>query len=134
MRDPNLTPEFEAAFMGCGGGTPVTQCGCGRTCFAADSPHYDEGELDHLQEQRSLKPRRYEEFAGAESVHFVEILGRAYVWGCPCNYAETAQRLLWRYRDEILQYLGARAKREAAEAQQTIDLTEQANVEKGRKL
>lgn len=113
-----LDEDFEEVFLGCGGGSPVIECGCGRKCYAEDSRHYEAGELERLQEMRSLQPRRYEEFAGAETVSGYEILGRMYVYGCPCDYAKMAQKALWRHREQILQYISRRNRRELERAKE----------------
>lgn len=126
MTDPNISKEFESAFMSCGGGTLVEECGCGRTCFVdGESNDYEPGELEELKQKQGAKPDKFVLFED-EYVHFVEILGRTYVWGCPCNYAETAERLLWRYRGEILEYFSARTQKELEVAQRNAELIEKA--------
>jgi len=122
--EKQVSKEFREVFMSIGGGSPVSECDCGRTCYAADSSYFDEGELERLEAQRLENPKAFIQFRWCDSVSFHTIFGSQRVDGCPCNYAIQLESLLWKNRHDILKYLAAVNKAVLEDALATEKLVE----------
>jgi len=64
------------------------------------------GELEELRSLADADKKVIELPDDAVSQRYV--MGRDYVEGCPCNYAESVARLLWENREKVVKYLAAR--------------------------
>lgn len=110
---------FEDVFLGSGGGTPVSMCWCGRVAYS-DSPYYDPGEREGLEQRAAESPEQYVFFGDCDSISIVEIFGMTFVRGCPCNALARLERFIWTYRKSIARYLKRRAEAVAKEAQDVL--------------
>lgn len=110
---------FDAAFLGCGGGTPVAECSCGRTTYC-DSDHYEDGEREELDLQRAGRPGQVF-YIEEGSVGVYEVLGATFVFGCPCDGLRRLEERIWKHRNEISRYLTARARAQLEDAQSVLD-------------
>lgn len=108
MSEPSA--EFERCFFGVRCGSPVADCGCGRTCFADDSPHFEPGELEQLE----ANPNAVN--LGGESVSHGQLPGQYWVDGCPCDYASKIEEAIWNWRIDIARYIRARSAIELTQA------------------
>jgi hypothetical protein len=123
MTETNIHPAFERAFLSSGGGSPASDCGCGRRCYALHNGYFEPDEFNNLEELRQREPDKYH-VIDTDSVFICNIFNRPYVWGCPCRYAETVQQLLWNERDRIVQYLSDRNRTLLYDAQRFAKLVD----------
>jgi hypothetical protein len=104
MSKPEFSRLFQETFMRHGGGAPLIDCGCGRTNFGTGADHLD------VQLERARTSTRYVHHATDVGVMAYEILGRIYVWGCPCEWAAYVEQQLWDNRAQILEYIKGRSR------------------------
>ncbi len=100
-----VNSNFRTAFPG-GGGITI-ECGCGRLHFGDERSSYDwnDGEFAHLTEQMKKHPDKYEHHEGYDGVDYSTVMGRTYVYGCPCDYGPKVQAMLWNNRFGIAEFL-----------------------------
>lgn len=99
-----VSDAFRNAF--CSGGGISAECGCGITHFARENTHYDwnVGEHANLLELEKAEPDKYIESAD-DSVDYLNVLGRTWVFGCPCDYGPRVEGLLWNHRENVAEFL-----------------------------
>lgn len=105
---------FESAFLGCGCGTPVAECSCGRTTYS-DSDHYDTGEREALDRRNASHPDRVL-YIEDDAVSVYVVWGAEVVVGCPCKALSRLEKSIWDNRKQITKYLTSRAKAQASDA------------------
>lgn len=111
-----MNSEGALMLMGPAVGTPKAECGCGRLCFGSDSQWIDDGELQGLLAKAAASPKTCTALGG-DGVLVYQILGRTYVDGCECDYANRVAEILWDHREEVCHYIASRAESELAKAQ-----------------
>jgi hypothetical protein len=95
--------EFIAAF--CHSGSIVATCACGKTFFSGCSTYdYDDGEYEALVEKAKAQPDKYVEF-DASHVSYIVLGGHQYVVDCDCGKLAAYEKFIWRWRDEIMEYM-----------------------------
>lgn len=114
-----ISKFFDEAFLGSGGGTPVTTCSCGRTTYC-DSNHYESGEREDLDAGRNKDPERIL-YVENDYVSFYVIWGVTFVWGCPCGGLENLEVQIWRHRTQIARYLALRVEAIVADGNAVLD-------------
>ncbi len=113
MSEELPTTFFEEAI--CDGGTPVVDCEhCGTTHFDFNGEFMEEGELERLLQRQAKEPSKYKGHDGG--VHFGQIAGRNYVYGCKCKIVQQMERFVWNHRFLIASYLKKRAAAELHDA------------------
>ena len=90
-------------------------CSCGRAHFTVADADYEPGELDRLISRAAVDPDRYMQHS--TWISSIEVLGRLWVDGCPCNWGPNIEQLLRSDPLRIVRYLRALAevRREHAE-------------------
>lgn len=95
----------------------MRDCECGRVHFdtSLHGGDYEPGELDGLLRKQEEKPDKY--VSDNSSVTGIEINGKFFADGCPCDGAVAYEGFLKDHAALIAEYLNGRAKelREAAD-------------------
>lgn len=86
-------------------------CQCGRTHFASWDTGWETGELEDLQAKAEREPDKYIEHSNT-SVTVAHLGGKEYVYECPCEGLVPYEKFIWNHREEILDYLTGRHKRQ----------------------
>ena len=101
-----------------GSGGCRRNCSCGITTYNPDGTwDWEEGELEALRKDKNAIEVDY-------SVPSVEIDGKEFVVGCPCNGLYKYEGFIWANRELIVQYLRLRAKTMNKMAEKEINLTD----------
>lgn len=117
---PELTSYFVDAF--CHSGSCMGTCDCGVFYYDSDGQwDFGEGELERHQ----ADPKAVD-----SPVHQIEVGGRTFVVGCPCNGAGQYETFIWGHRFDIASYLNARSQQEAKNA--TTDAEQMATTVESR--
>lgn len=118
-----VSEEFWNAILG--GGSLVADCEfCGRTHFYdGDSSAYEEGEFEGLKAKQKENPDKYIS-SDDDSIPNGVIDGKQAVRDCPCNSVRKYEDLFWNHKNQIANYLTARANKEEKEAKETSKLAQ----------
>ena len=101
-------------------GSPCVSCEfCGRVHFTHEDDDYV-----GLCAKSAAEPEKYIEDQENDSIAWGYLEGKQYVWRCPCDSGHRFERFIWAHREGIVEYIKARAKREAEEANANLKLTE----------
>ena len=110
----DTTGQFQKVFGGHGVGGICMECVCGRTHFV-DDPTAGDWEPDELQSLRqAAKKKDGKTIAHHDGVSAADINGNPIVWGCPCEWMERFERMIWNERERVLEYLALRWRTELA--------------------
>lgn len=97
--------EFEDAFSSRVSGC-VRECFCGRTCFDTYNENdWEEGEKEALIANEAKDPDHYHGLG--YSVQTMNIDGKEFVMGCPCNGARPYEDWVRRHAPQLAKYLNA---------------------------
>lgn len=109
-----------------GGGTPVQTCACGITYYAdGDRACYDPGEKEALEKEAKEKPGKIMSSPN-DGVSFAYFGGLTFVFECEnCSVMEKYEKLIWRERRRIIEYIKRRVAEEKKAANEDAALLEE---------
>ena len=121
-------------FMECivGGGSVEQECGfCGRIHVAlGDRSYLEDEDVKRYEDEAKNDPDRYVLEYNYDSISFGEFDGQTFVWGCPCNRLSRYEDFIWVHRNQIIEYLKKKTKRELEEAHQEAAMV--ASIDEGK--
>lgn len=101
--------EFDDAF--CTHNSAAIKCEhCGRTHFTHEAE-----DVNVLRAAAKTDPLIVEDVLD-DSIGWGHLGGKQYAYQCPCRAADRYEEWVWEHKEEITDYLRARAKKEADEA------------------
>lgn len=92
-------------------GSICRDCQCGRTHFASWEGGFEPGELEELRAKAEQQPDKYIEHSN-DGISIAHLNGKEFVYECPCEGLVPYEKFVWNHREEILDYLTARHKRQ----------------------